>query len=302
MLDFLKNKGSDAGKKEPEQELNGATLFRIMRHFSIGTKVQFYPEYRKELTLDSVVIAYSINGEFIYSANNISCDEKTGLIELDDQTEHRVFKSIKSFRIVLPVFTQSENKLDYVRREELTKVGGLVKNNAITLIAEQSNGQMPVLESIVEKRTILKHGYYANMTVALLDVEFDSLVLTDQRSNMRLKTNLPATMQVVKKDVQELVNCTMEDFSDNALRLVLAQGFTEKALPKEGAAVLVAFNLPGHSEQISLMAEVFRTYDRTVVANLTGVVHKGQVSPLGQIEILKIKSNLLQHSDTNLSQ
>lgn len=301
MLDFLKNKGSGQAGTEVVPLLDGPSLFRMMRHFPIGAKVDYYPEYRKELLLDSVVIAYSINSELIYSAQNVSCDEKTGLIEFDDQTEHKIFKKITGFRIVLPVFTQSENKLDYMRREELNKIGGLVKGNVITLIAEQNNGQLPILETVVDKRTILKQGYYANQTVALLEVDFDSLMLTDQRVSMRLKTNLPATMQVVKKGVQDLINCSMGDFSDQAIRLIMDENFLEKVLPKVGSVVIISFNLPGQSEQVSLMAEVFRADQKIVVAHLKGVLKKGQVTPLGQMDMLKIKSNLLQHSDTNLS-
>jgi len=302
MLDFLRLKQpvSDPDKAV-EQPLDGPALFRLMRHFPIGAKVQYYPEYRKEILLDSVVIAYVINDQLIYSALNLQCDPSSGVIEFDDQNEHKVFKKITSFRMVLPVFTQSENKLDYVRREELNKIGGLVKNNVITLIAEQQDGKMPVLETVVEKRTVLKQGYYVDQTVALLEVDFESLMLTDQRAVMRLKTNLPATMQIVKRGVQELVNCHMADFSDRAMRLVIAPDFEEVQLPKPGTPMMVSFNLPGHSEHISLMTEVFRAYDRTVVATITGMIHKGQVTALGQVEILKIKANLLQHSGANLS-
>ena len=299
MLGFFKKQGS--GGNGGEEVLDGRTIFRLMRHFPVGAKVSYYPEYRKEIMLDSVVIAYAINGTIAFSAVGLNCDDNTGTLEFDDQGQHFTFKKITSFKIILPVSSQTESKLDYVRREELLKVGGLVKGNTITLIAQQDNGQVPVLDTIVEKRSMLKEGYYANQTVAFLDVDAESLMLSDQRAHLRLKTHIPATLQISRQEHYELVNATMVDFSDRSLRLQIDAEMSEQALPKEGDDVVVSFNLPGQSEYISLVGDIYRVTQRAVVVMLTGFVQKGQVVELGQIEILKIKANLLQHANTNLA-
>jgi hypothetical protein len=299
MLDFFKKRGS--GSKDGEETLDGRSICRLMRHFPVGTKVRYYPEYRKEITLDSVVIAYAFNDQIIYSTIGLSCDDSTGTIEFDDQGHHYKFSKIISFRIILPVFNQSEAKLDYVRREELRKIGGLVKGNTITMTAPQDDGQVPVLETIVQKRSMLKDGLYANQTVAYLDVDIESLIVSDQRVHLRLETNIPATLQVSKQEHYELVNAAMVDFSDRSLRLLVDEEFSEQAMPKEDDSLVVSFNLPGQSEYISLVGDVFRVTDRAVVVMLTGYVEQGQVNELGQIELLKIKANLLQHANTNLA-
>lgn len=300
MLNFFKNKQDSATSSQDKEVLDGRTIFRLMRHFPVGAKIQYYPEYQKNIVLDSVVIAYAINDLFVYSTSGLICDEK-GILAFSDQGLERVFKKITSFRIVLPVFSQSEAKLDYIRREELLKVGGLVKGNVITLMAEQSAGQVPVLETIVEKRTMLKEGFYANQTVALLEVDAATLMLSDQRAHLRLKTNIPATIQVSKRGEYALLNCTMIDFSDRSLRLQMDAEYAAEAMPKEGGKLIVSFNLPGQSEYISLVGEVFRIEGDAIVVMLTGFVKSGQSVELGQIEMLKIKANLLQHAGTNLA-
>ena len=301
MLNFFKNKKDSAAASQDKEVLDGRTIFRLIRHFPVGAKLQYYPEYQKDIVLDSVVIAYAINDSFVYSTAGLACDESNGVLELSDHEQKRVFKNITSFRIVLPVFSQSEAKLDYIRREELLKVGGLVKGNVITLMAEQSGGQVPVLETIVEKRTMLKEGFYANQTVALLEVDAASLMLSDQRAHLRLKTNISATIQVSKRGEYALLNCTMIDFSDRSLRLQMEAGYAAEAMPKEGGKLIVSFNLPGQSEYISLVGEVFRIEGDAIVVMLTGFVKSGQSVELGQIEMLKIKANLLQHSGTILA-
>lgn len=300
MLDFFKNGNRGAGKGE-EPVLDGRTVCRLMRHFPVGTKVRYYPEYCKELLLDSVVIAYAINDQIVYSAVNLSCDESSATLEFDDQGQHYSFKTVTAFKIILPVFSQSEAKLDYAKREELLRIGGLVKDNTITLMARHQNGQVPVLETTVEKRVILQEGFYAGQMAAFLDVDAESLMLSDQRAHLRLKTRLPATLQIGGPSETALVNGIMADFCDRSLRLVVDDEFDDETLPIEKDGVVVSFNMPGQSEQVSLVGEVYRVESRALVVMLSGFVEKGRIVALGQIEILKIKANLLQHSSTNLA-
>ncbi len=299
MLDFFKKQKSDGG--DGESQLDIRAIGRLMHHFPVGVKVEYYPEYRKELLLDSVVIAYQINDAIVYSAHGLDCDESAGTLEFDDQGQHYCFKHISKFRIILPVFSQSETKLDYVRREELVKVGGLVKGNSITLMAQLEGSHMSVLETIVDKCSILREGFYASQTVAFLEVDLESLILSDQRTHLRLNTNVPVTIQVSKRGEYALVNGVMVDFSDRSVRLTLDDKTSAEALPKEKDDLVVSFNLPGQSEYISLVGEVYRIENKVLVVMLTGFMKKGQVVELGQIEILKIKANLLQHSGTKMA-
>lgn len=307
MFNFFKNSSKSAGGGEGETPLlDGRALCRVMQHFPVGAKVQYYPEYRKEIVLESVVIAYIINGEQIYSANGLSCDEKSGGLTFEEQGVRKSYSKIKGFNIIVPVFTQSEAKLDYVRREELLKIGGLVAGNNITLMAEQQNGQVPVIDTTVKKRTVLKEGYYANQTVALLEVDAESLLLTDQRVHLRLSTNIPARVRVTRRNEYRDLVATMLDFSDTSLRLEIAgevnpDSGVEPLKLRESDDLIISFNLPGRSEQISLLGDIFRIEGDAVVVMLKGMVEKGQVARLGQIEILKIKANLLQHGQTSLS-
>ena len=289
--------GAGPGDKPP---LGGHALYRVMRHFPVGVRVEYYPEYRKEILLDSVVIAYVINGDFIYSAKELSCDETNGEISFEELGMYKCYRKITSFNIIVPVFTQSEAKLDYVRREELLKVGGLVAGNNITLMAEQQNGQIPVIETTVQRRAVLKDGYYANHTVALLEVDAESLLLTDQRAHMRLRTHIPVVLKLARRGEYKLLNCVMVDFSDVSLRLVIDPDAIVDVRVKASDDVIISFNLPGRSEQLELMGKIFSVEGDAAVMMLKGMVDRGRVGKLGQIEILKIKASLLQHGGASL--
>jgi hypothetical protein len=302
MFSFFKkiSKPTNSGGEGDKPLLDVHAICMAMRHFPVGAKVNYYPEYRKEIMMESVVIAYAINDNVIYSTSDLSCDERSGTVRLIDQGKQIICNEIKSFHIVVPVFTQSEAKLDYVRREELLKVGGLVPGNTITLMGEQQNGQVPVLDTTVHKRAMFKDGYYANHTVALLEVNLESLMLADQRSRLRLQTDLPAVLRLAQRDEYKLLNCVLADFSDISLRLAIDPDSIVNVNVKERDDVIVTFNLPGQSQQISLTGNIFRVTDSAVVVTLKGMLERGQTARLGQIDILKIKANLLQHGRAHL--
>ncbi|MDZ4262045.1 MAG: hypothetical protein U1B30_06910, partial [Pseudomonadota bacterium] len=118
---------------------------------------------------------------------------------------------------------------------------------------------------------------------------------------MRLQTNIPAQLQVMRRGEYKNLNATMVDFSDISLRLVIAFEPDSEVKMRASDDLIISFNLPGRSEQISLLGNVFRIEGNAVVVMLKGLVEKGQTARLGQIDVLKIKAHLLQHGKANLS-
>jgi hypothetical protein len=298
MFDFFKKKPVAAGTKNAagKPEIQPGALCRLMRLFPIGAKVRFYPEYRKEIMLDSVIIGYAINGELVYSVQGLVCDKDSGPMAFSDQTKLHSYSRIQSFRIIVPAANQSEAKLDYHRREELHKIGGLTPGNTITLISERQGQHLPVLETTVQKRALLSQGYYAGITVAMLDVSIETLKLTDQRVHVRLQTNMPVSVQYYDGPDSNLVNCTMLDFSECSLRIKFAEGFPVESMPHADEDLILSFHLPDRAGNLSLVGNVFRVEGDAAVVMLKGSLGNNQaVAPLSPIDILEIKANLLQN-------
>jgi hypothetical protein len=42
-------------------------LKMLVDYFPIGTKLRYYPEYQREIIFDTIIIAYRVNDQFIYS-------------------------------------------------------------------------------------------------------------------------------------------------------------------------------------------------------------------------------------------
>jgi hypothetical protein len=51
-------------------------LKSLIELFPIGKKQRYYPEYKTDIVFDTLIIAYCVNGHFLYSAAAIECDTK----------------------------------------------------------------------------------------------------------------------------------------------------------------------------------------------------------------------------------
>ncbi|MFC1750618.1 hypothetical protein ACFL2V_17635 [Pseudomonadota bacterium] len=298
MLEFLKKslglgQRAEAANHPQKQGIDCQAIYDLMRYFPIGTKVHYYPEYHKDIMMDTVLVAYWINGELVYSTQEVTFNND--ILVFNDRGSRKSYKDILSFHFVVPIVTDEESKLDYGKREELSRVGGMARGNILTLIAEKNAGQVPVLEAEVNKRAMLRDGLYANQHVALLDVDVNSLALTDQRSHLRLQTNVPVSLQIPSRGQAQLFSCRMKDFSDCSLRIEIDPDVIGEYMPEEGDSLIVSFRLPNCPDMIAITVNVFRVTGNSLVMAFTGRVDQGRTHPLSQIDILNVKANLLQH-------
>ena len=48
--------------------------YYVIEFFPIGKKLRYYPEFNKDIVLDTLVIGYGVNHHFIYSMDSIETD------------------------------------------------------------------------------------------------------------------------------------------------------------------------------------------------------------------------------------
>ncbi len=297
MLSFLKKSlgiGAQATANQSDNSpVDCQVIYHLMRYFPIGVKLRYFPEYQKDIMMDTVLVAYWINGELVYSTQGATFNN--GILVFNDRGSRKSYQDIHSFCFVVPEVKEEENKLDYNKREVLARVGGLVRGNTVTLIAEKNAGQVPVLDAEVSKRATLPEGLYANQSVALLVPDVGSLSLTDQRAHLRLQINVPVSLQISDNGQMRLINCRMIDFSDCSLRVSIDPELAVDYWPSEGDSLIVSFHLPNCPDMISIAVSVYRTTGESIVMMFSGRADKGRMQPLSQIDILNIKANLLQH-------
>lgn len=291
----LFRKSSDKAKAKTEAAaalLTPAQLHEFMRRFAIGSKIRYYPEYKEDIILDSVILAYLVNGYLVYSNFDLQGGHDGQALHLKRGNEVITLEPIKQCSVVIPIVSRGEEQLDYQRRDALEQTGGLAIGNTITLLGQQQHGQIAVIETTVAKRTTLKDGHYANQQVAILRIDTGSFILADQRASQRLQTNFPAALELASDPQSH--PCTLLDFSEHALRINLDGFDLEQKLILSAKRLTIKLSLPDVSTPYRLGGKVLRRTGDEVVLIINAIERNGSYATLHAMDILEIKSKLLQ--------
>jgi len=288
-------------RSEP-QEAKGALLAieqvaAVMEHFQIGGKIRYAPDYRLEVTMDSLIIAYGINNHLVYAQRDITLDSSgdQSTLLIDEDWKERVIPEIRRFCIILPDIGNLENVLDYDTRVRVHNGGQLQRGDRITLMSLYANRGLPHVDTMVRKRVTLRDGYYANHSVIVLEVEPATLRMVDQRQHYRIRTQLPVTIRLAGENMAR--RCMLVDFSENSLRLSFDD--VDAEMPPLGKRnIFVNLDFDDQQKSFTLQAKTIRTGEDFAVVRLTHIQKDDQFVNLGLLEALDIKASILQLPNT----
>ena len=295
--------GYITGKVKPEVSEEVASLMAaeqvaaVMEHFQVGGKIRYSPDYRPEVTMDSLIIAYGINNHLIYAQRDIRLDTsgKQPTLLIDDDWKDRPIPEIRRFCIILPDIGNLEDVLDYDTRVRVHNGGQLQRGDRITLMSLYANQGLPHVDTTVRKRVTLRDGYYANHSVIVLEVDTNTLRMVDQRQHYRIRTELPVTIRLADESMAR--RCNLVDFSENSLRLTFDEADME--VPALGRQkVFINIDLEEQHKSFTLQANAIRKGEDFAVMRLTHVQQGDEFVELGLLEALDIKASLLQRPET----
>jgi len=296
---FSGDKAKTSASETASEPLSIAKLTELFRYFPLGEKISYYPEYQKEGALETIVLGYSVNGQFIFSPVDISCqqDGERDVLRLKVGGEEHLVQDVETFSLLIPFNQEDENKRDYVRRAELGPRGPFRRKNIITLMACSTGGTLSNLDTEVRRVQPLSSGIYAGHDVVVLDVMPGSLKLTDQRQHYRLQTELPARLTIRDGDTHE---CTLLDFSEESVRLQFHKLTDDINALSEFRRLRLDFNVGenGGGKSYALDGVMYRKTGDRLVMKLQGIYKNDKPVSLGLVDILDIKASLLQHPAT----
>ncbi|MCF6255342.1 MAG: hypothetical protein L3J98_04495 [Gammaproteobacteria bacterium] len=289
-------KSQGSARAEP---LSIAKLTELFRYFPLGEKIRYYPEYQKEGALETIVLGYNVNGQFVFSPVDIGCqqDGERDVLRLTVDGQERLVQEVANFSLLIPFNQEDENKRDYGRRAELGPRGPFRRHNTITLLACSTGGTLSHLDTEVNKVLPLTDGIYAGHEVVVLDVLPSSLKLTDQRQHYRLQTELPASLSIRDGETHQ---CTLLDLSEGSVRLQFTEVTADIMALTEFRRLKLSFNVDvdGKDKAYALDGVMYRKTDNRLVMKLQGIYKDGKVESLGLVDILDIKASLFQHPAT----
>lgn len=282
-----------------DETVDMPTLLEVVRYFPMGEKVRYYPEFQQGAALDTLILGYAINDEYIFSPMNLRHEQEGGHVALhllNNGTEQAV-ERVKSFSILIPFNREDDSKRDYQRRAELGPSGPFRRYNTISLQACSTGGVLSTLDTLVRKVLPITEGIYAGHEMVVLHVVPKSLVLKDQRQHFRLKTNLPARLSLKDGSSHD---CQLLDFSEESVQLQFQNPHEEieKLSEYRRLTLKVDVSATERPKVFELDGSMLRKKGDRVVVRLQGIYKNGNLEQLGLVDILDIKSSLLKHPIT----
>ena len=281
----------------PQGKLDLDRLKLLFEFFPIGKKLHYYPEFMKEIMLDTVIVGYCVNGDFVYSGEGIVRDAQ-GYPNMFYAAENKAgiaVSKVHSFQLIVPDTTSLEMKLDYTRRAMIGRGRQFVKGNNISLMSVAGAKGVASLDTEVAKRQVLQDGPYANNEMILLTPELGTLSVTDQRSQARTKINVPASVFLQKQQLACL--CTIIDVSENAVRVRL-HGIDKSVPPlQKNDEIIIDINLGESERRYIIKGGVIASRAQDIcVIQLQGLFKDGKLSNFEPLDRLELKAGLLSYA------
>jgi len=286
----LGSSAPDSAEAQPAIERD--KLKMLCEHFPVGRKLRYFPEYQRQIIFDTLIIAYRVNDQFIYSRDAVLYDD-AGMPKGFQIDGRKVLpaSSVSKLQLLLPDTTEAEKSLSYVARAELGRGGQFRIGNAVTLFVETEGRGIPTVDTVVDRRQTMNSGPYAGSPTILVSPDFETLVLADKRRKERIEAAIPAALFLTVGG--EPFPCRFGDFSERSLRLRTwgeAQTMPEM---EPGASVVVEFNLGDAGAVCRLRGRVFRRTDGFCVIDIEEVYKFGEFGRIEGMDIMEITTSLL---------
>lgn len=275
-----------------------AWLRPVIELFPLGRKHRYYPGHKSEIVFDTMVLAYRVNGHFIYSMNAIdtNADGDPAFFKIGSNGERLHVSQLQNFELVVPDTSDLERHLDYERRAALGRGRQFDVGNTISLLSSQAGRGASVVDTVVNEHITLDQGPYAHRNLICLMPNVETMSITDQRGKSRVKTDVPVLL--AETNGPWLGAWKIIDISEHAIRVQL-QGDAEENHD--------AFVLPVHSEvsvlvqiakteqQFQLKGYVMRRFPKARVIRLSTILREDKYQSFGPFDLLELKAALLNH-------
>lgn len=289
--------GSDSENQKKQARHDPEKLRMLAKHFPIGRKLRYYPEYHREIALKTIILAYRVNDFYLYSKDGIVLDDDGSLLGFRTGGKKLLPpEAVERFYVVVPDTSEMVRQLDYLTRAELGTGGQFRQGNTITLVAETTERCIPTLDNQVYRRIELKEGPYANSPVILLTPDLSSLTIADKRKQQRVESALEVTLHH-GRDAELRCTALLRDFAENALRVEFPDTAPQLAEVRSHDPIYVEFFLDATDMPYRLQGKLLRQDEKHWVIRTEQIFDGGEFRKLRMIDIVEIKTQLLNAAD-----
>lgn len=267
-------------------------LKMLIDYFPVGRKLHYSPEYLVDIVFDTVIIAYRVNNQFIYSRDEVVLDDEGFPLGFRvSAIKFLAVEKLHRLQFLLPDTSYLEMTLDYFSRAEIGRYGQFRQGNAMTLVAANDDRGAPTIETTVDRRQTMKAGPYADSSTILVTPDLTSLVVADKRRKQRVETRVRAELYLADDD--EAYACLLGDFSEHNLRLQVRDETQVMPPMESGDTVVVEFAVGETATLCRLRGKLFRRVDEFCVVAIEHIYKFGEFEKVKMMDIVEIKTGLL---------
>ena len=278
--------------------LSPAQVAEIVEYFPVGSRLSYYPEFRKATRLDTLILGFGFDQRLVFSSREIQI-EADGCgpeIAICGEAGRECLPGVDSLQILIPFSHRSE--VDYPKassgeQARFTEkvVNDFQRGNTITLFNKGANGKVPHLDTTVARVVVLEGGYFANRKAVMLEPDVESFQLLDQRLYHRVYAQIPASLSVAPEADEEL--CVIEDFSEKFVRVGLGMGLPQRERFREGERLFLRVKVGPGANSLVHRTVVHRVGEDHLVLSLAAVLKDKRFQPMSLIDEFEFKSALL---------
>lgn len=294
-----KSRGTDETEELPTVTAKSIERLKtLIEFFPIGRRLRYFPEFRKELVFDTILVAYCLNKNFVYSVDAIERDSQGYPTAFwgGASEQKSPFSELRQFQLLVPDTSTLEMKLNYQSRALLGREGQFNTGNTISLISN-SGQEVWAVDTHVAKRVVLPEGPYADMRMVLLTPDLRTLAAFEQRRSVRAKTSAPVTLSLVDGTLSEPCTVVIVDVSETEVRTrVRDRGAT---LPEmnPGDEVILDIDLGAEEQHRTIKGTVLRRSPENCIIELKGLFKDGRLGSFGLLDLLELKAGLLNYGN-----
>lgn len=302
MLKKLFGKAFGESHRPGSSPLNGsgtapdqARVAALVEFFPIGKKLRYYPEFKQEIILDTLVVAYCVNGHYVYASEAIECDEDGHPLSflIIEAGTRIALSEVRVFQLLVPNTSHLESKLDYHRRAQIGRGKQFNKGNYISLISNAGAHGVSTVDTEVATQVILPEGPYAKTAMVLLTPELHTLKIADQRRTSRARLSVPVVLHI-PNDRQPKA-CTLVDMSEADVRLRIREAGTAMPPLKRGEGVVLECHLGTSERHCTIKGAVIRRTPEMCVLRLEGQVSDGRYQTFNPLDLIELKAGLINY-------
>lgn len=281
----------------PQTGLDPAKLKLLAEFFPIGRELRYSPGAQLVVVFDTIIVAYCVNDNYIYSRNAIKTDSSgnPSAVLIGEEGTELPAEKIYQLSLLVPDTSDKEGTLDYDRRAIIGRSQQFLKGHVITLMTSAGAKGVASLTTKVAEQVTLEEGPYASSKMVLLSPDLDDLNVTDQHHKSRGKTSVPIDLHF--KEGEAPYPCVLSDFSESSVGLSTSEN--QHTMPPLGIddAVTIVINLGEAAKTFVIKGRVVRRSANSCVIHLEELFKGHQFSPFNLLDSLALKTGLLNYGN-----